>query len=157
MSSASANVTHMAANRALLKDYIDARKAPHLIPIANAIKDHDCGLAIVLPHAGAFRLPNDRPVILTIGDDHKTCEGPTAFHRPSLRRFIKTCRVAAIVACGPLEQIYRTVTNDAVYLRRNVLIVETRSEHEADWYDFLTKIKPNLSLAIGTVRPAGHA
>jgi hypothetical protein len=153
----SANVTHITASRVLLKDYIDAKKAPHLIPIATAIKDHDCALSIVFPYAGPFRLPADRPVILIIGDDHKICVGPSGFHQASLRRFVKTCRVAGIVSCAPPEQLYRTVVNDAVYLRRNIAIIETQAQYEADWYACLTKIKPNLSLAVGLVRPEGHA
>jgi hypothetical protein len=147
----------MTAGRALLTEYIDANRAPHLVPIATAIRDHDCGFAIVLPHAGRFKLPDDKPIILTVGDDHKTCEGPEAFHRGSLRRFIKTCRAAAIVACRPIPELYRRVVNNAVYLRNNVVIVETRSEHEADWYSFLIKIKPTLAMALGSVKPEGHA
>lgn len=157
MSTSSENVTHMTASRALLQQYIDSNRAPHLIPLAQAIRDHGCAVAIVLPQAGRFRLPNDRPCVLFVGDDHETCEGPAAFHLPSLRRFVRTCRVAAIIACAPPESLYRLVINDATVLRRNVTIVETRGTHEADWYATIAKIKPHLSLALGLVQGEGTA
>ncbi len=130
---------------------------PHLLPILLAVRDHGIAEAIVLPHAGRWRLPTDRPVILTLGDDMNVAviDGPTAFHILSIRRFARSCRMAIIVAAAPVPELYAAAAHEAAVHRRNVIIVETRERFEADWLNVIERL--GLAIMLSTTPGAGSA
>jgi hypothetical protein len=81
--------------------------------------------------------------------------GPKAFHQESLFRFVARCRGAVIVACEPVPVAYGSAARTAAELRQDVIIVETRPEHEADWKAALDAINPNLGYILCGVKPTG--
>jgi hypothetical protein len=111
----------------------------------------------VLQHQGEFAFAIDKPTILLLGDDLDEAFGPTAFHAKSMRRFIKRCGLVVVVACEPKPELYAMAAETAILTRQHVAIVETRSEHEADWIHHLRRVKPQLPLLVGTVSPPTEA
>jgi hypothetical protein len=71
-------------------------------PIWTAVRDAGVALYIVPQGGEPFDPPMNRPTIVVIGDDMFESKGPRAFHRKSLRRFVKRCHRAVIVACEAL-------------------------------------------------------
>ena len=55
-----------------------------------------------------------------------------------------------IVATEPVVEVYAAAAREATVERRNVLIVETRLEKEADWYNCLLDVNPRLSITLST-------
>ncbi|WP_155986380.1 hypothetical protein [Novosphingobium resinovorum] len=102
----------------------------------------------------AFRLPvaSKKPTITVIGDDMVFALGPGAFHMPSVRRIIRASSSFAVVACEALEPMYDAMALAAATTRRNVLLIETRPEHEAAWVALIVKLAPGRPLTIGRVR-----
>ena len=131
--------------------------APHLRPIATAVRDHGCGQGLVMQHAGAFALPTSRPLIAIIGDDTERALGPVAFHRASLVRLLKACGAVAIVSSDADPAFYASAARVAVVEREHVAIVETRAEQEQAWLDFVHAANPGASIRLCTVVPAGRA
>ena len=129
----------------------------HLRYIYAAVRDCGVSFGTVTQHSGRFAFPSDKPVIAILGDDMHATLGPAAFHRKSVRRFVASCAAAVVIACDAQPRFYAMATSVAVCLRRNVLIVETRSEHEADWVDLVQAINPDIRLLVGTVRPETEA
>ncbi len=125
----------------------------HLAPLYEAARDFGCLLAMVPQGAGPFDAPPaGRPAIVIIGDDLDQALGPSAFHAKSLRRLLRGVRLAAVVACEPLPEIYAEAARHAVVLRKNVVIVETRPEHEIAWFNLIKSIAPDAALVLGSVR-----
>jgi hypothetical protein len=143
--------------RSRLDAAIESGLGTHLRPIWIAVRDAGVACGIVPQGGEAFDPPEDKPTIIIIGDDMLESLGPIAFHQPSLKRFVKRCRGAVIVACEPLLVAYATAAATAAGLRFNVVIVETRPEHEADWKQALDAINPDLNYILCSVRPEGHA
>lgn len=133
------------------------RAAPHWRPILHAVCDHGVALAGIYQDRGPFRVPRGRPTILLLGDDLDASFGPTHFHAKSVQRFVRRCRYGIVVACSPEVALYLTAASIASALRKDVVLVETRPEHEADWVDRLRQIKPGLPLMVGMVRPQSEA
>ena len=129
----------------------------HLRAIYRAVRDHGVSFGVVTQRAGRFAFPSDKPVVTLLGDDLDEALGPPAFHRKSVRRFVASCEAAVIISCDPQPWFYTAATSVAVLKRRNVLIVETRSEVEADWVDLVRSIAPDIRMLIGTVRPETEA
>ncbi|WP_210253187.1 hypothetical protein, partial [Beijerinckia sp. L45] len=125
----------------------------HLVPIYTAVRDHGCASATVAHDSGPFRLPLDRPTITLIGDDTDTALGPTGFHRPSLRRFLKQCRSAVVVSsCAHLKP-YATAATNAVLLRQHVVLVETRPQFEQEWITFIHAAQRRIAMFVSTIEP----
>jgi hypothetical protein len=127
----------------------------HLRPIILAVRDHGVSLCLVPQGKMPFEPMHDRPAIVLIGDDMFEAKGPNAFHRRSLDRFVKHCRAASIVSCEPLPAAYGYVATVAAHMRQNVILIETRPEHEADWKAALDAANRDLSFLIATVQPIG--
>lgn len=125
----------------------------HLRCIYAAVRDCGVSFATISQNSGRFAFPAGKPVVALLGDDMHEALGPAAFHRKSVRRFVATCAAAVVIACDAQPRFYAMATSVAVCLRRDVLIVETRSEHEADWIDLVKTISPDIRMLIGTVRP----
>jgi hypothetical protein len=144
---------NIAAPHSRLTTAIDT-VSPHWRPILTVVRDAGVALCMV-PHGGhRFDPSRDKPTILVMDDDALGSKGPGAFHHKSLRRFVQRCRHAVIVACEPLPVAYATAAVIAG-LRQDVILVETRSEHEADWKAALDAIKPNLTYLLCSVKSAG--
>lgn len=133
------------------------RAAPHWRPILHAVRNHGVTLAGIYQDDAPFRIPRGRPTILLLGDDLDASVGPAHFHAKSLRRFVSRCCYGIVVACSPEIALYLTAATIASGLRKDVVLVETRPEHEADWVDRLRQIKPGLPLMVGMVRPQSEA
>ena len=124
----------------------------HLAPLYKAARDHGCVVGIVPQGVGPFEPPPaDRPAIIILGDDLHDALGPAAFHAKSLRQVLKDIRLAAVVACEPLPEIYESAARHAVLLRKNVVIVETRAEQEIAWVNLIRSIAPDTAFIIGSV------
>ena len=125
----------------------------HLAPIYKAARDHGCIVGIVPQGVGRFDPPPaDRPAIIILGDDLYDALGPAAFHSQSLDRVLKDIRLAVVVACEPLPEIYATAASHAVLLRSNVVIVETRPEQEIVWVNLIRSISPDAAFILGSVK-----
>jgi hypothetical protein len=125
----------------------------HLRPIALAVRDQSCDFVLVPQEVKPFVLPlTGRPLIALIGDDMFSAMGPTGFDQPSLRRLIAGCAAGAVVSSGPDERPYKSAATNAVLLRQNVVIVETRPEREIEWVNFLRDARPEIGLLICSVR-----
>jgi hypothetical protein len=128
---------------------------PHLRSTILAVRDHGVSLCLVPQGKSPFEPMHDRPAIVLIGDDMLEAEGPNAFHRGSLHRYVKRCGAMAIVSCEPLPMSYAYVARVAARMRQNVILIETGPEHEADWKAALDAANPDLSFLIATVQPMG--
>ena len=125
----------------------------HLAPLYAAARDHGCIVGIVPQGAGHFDPPPaGRPAIIILGDDLDQALGPSAFDEQSLRRLLKGVRLAAVVACEPLPEIYESAAHHAVLLRKNVVIVETRPEQEIAWVNLIRSIAPDAAFLLGSVK-----
>ena len=142
-----------AVPRARLTTAIEVGPA-YLRPIMVAVRDAGVGFGIVAQDSGPFDFPSNRPTIVILGDDLWESKGPNAFHQKSLRRFVKRCRNAVIMACEPLPVAYAAAAATAAGFLRDVIIVETQPRHEADWKAALDAINPDLNYIICTVKPA---
>jgi hypothetical protein len=143
-----------AVPRSRLTAAIDA--APlHLRPIFVAIRD--AGVACcVIPHGGqSFDPPTSHPTIVLIDDDMDETKGPQDFHQESLRNFVKRCAPAMLVTCEPPPTAYAAAAAMAALLNYDVIIIETRPEHEANWKAALDAINPDLAWLLCLVEPAG--
>ena len=130
-----------------------AEHGRHLAPLYKAARDHGCIVGIITQGSGRFDPPPaGRPVITIIGDDLAEALGPAAFHERSLRRLLKGVRLAAVVACEPLPEIYASAARHAVLLRKNVVIVETRPEQEIAWVNLIRSIAPDAAFLLGSVK-----
>ena len=122
---------------------IDACPA-YLNCIVAAVRDDGVGFCLV-PHGGLpFDLPANIPIIVLISDHAPEAKGPQAFHQESLRSFVTRCTGAVIVSRKPPPGAYFMAAVYAAVRRQNVVIVETRPEHEADWKAALDTTNPDL-------------
>jgi hypothetical protein len=92
-----------------------------------------------------FHARKNQPTIFVICDDVPESKGPEAVHRNSLQKFVKRCTGAVIVSSEPRVVAYAAAAARAAESGgQDVIIVETRAEHEADWKHALDAINPNL-------------
>jgi len=148
------SIVNMSVPRSRLTTAIDNGPA-HLQPIMLAVRDAGVSLCVVPQGGEQFEPPHDKPAIGLIGDDVFISKGPTAFDKDSLVRFVGRSQGAVIVACEPLLVAYASVAAVASGLRRDVIIVETRARHEADWKAALDAANPGLNYILRTTEPAG--
>jgi hypothetical protein len=141
----------LSCQRAALSATIAA--APdHLRPLFHAVRDEGCDVAWIFQGAPATRLPKTgRPLIAVVGDDLDRALGPEGFHRPTLRRLVREASVASIVSSGPVVDAYERPATNAVLLRENVIIVETRPEQELAWANFVRDARPEMGLLLCSV------
>lgn len=144
---------HSTLSRANLDRKLDHAE-PHLLPILEAVRDHNVGLLFVGQSREAFRLPVDRKrsAITIIGDDMHEALGPAGFHMPSVRRIIRASQIFAVVSCAALEPVYDAIAFAASTARRNALLIETQPEFEVHWVGLIRKLAPGRPLTIATVK-----
>ena len=105
-----------------------------------------------------FHARANQPTIFVICDDVPESKGPGAIHQDSLQKFVKRCTGAVIVSSEPRVVAYAAAAARAAESGgQDVIIVETRAEHEADWKDALDAINPDLRFRyfLSPVEPAG--
>lgn len=124
----------------------------HVQVLASAMRDGGVRLAMVPQRSEPFQANNDRPTVFVIGDDTKTALGPDGFHLPSVRRAIRSCAAFSIISCEALTEAYACPVATAVMLRENVMIIETRLEQEAAWYNLVQKLAPDRPILLATVK-----
>ncbi len=125
----------------------------YLSPLYQAVRDFGCALVIVTQGLEPFDLVTaGMPVILVLGDDLDEALGPAAFDAKSLRRLLKGVRLAAVVACEPLPEIYASAARHAVLLRKDVVLVETQPEQEIAWVNLIKSIEPDTAFLLGSVK-----
>jgi hypothetical protein len=127
----------------------------HLRPIFTAMRDAGVGFCLIPHGRQPFDPPTNIPIIMLIDDDVDETKGPQDFHQESLRSFVKRCTGATLVTCEPPLAAYAGAATVAALLRRDLIIVETRTEHVAAWKAALDAINPDLALVLCLVEPAG--
>lgn len=144
---------HAPSTRAKLTEALEAAP-PHLRSIVQAVRDDRVGLLIVGQSADPFRIParSDKPAIVLIGDDFHEAIGPNGFHLPSIRRAIRTCSAFSVVSSAPPPDVYEAMASTAAVTRRNVMLIETRPDHEIDWANLIQKLAPRRPLILATVK-----
>ena len=129
----------------------------YIKPIILAYRDHKISVAGVMygNKKEPVNLPHDGPCILIVCDDFDSPLGPDGFHQDSLRQFIGRCGQAVVVACEPLPAAYVAAARAAAFGRLNVILVETTTEQEVTWTDFIEANNPCISMLVATVKPDG--
>lgn len=131
---------------------------PHLVPVLKAVRDLGMAFMFVPQVPEPFRIPRGatRPTLTVIGDDFDAALGPEGFHRPSLRRAIRTSKAFAVVSSAPTIAAYSSISATAALLGVNTLLVETRPEQEIPWLALIQKLAPRRPIWLSTVE-GGHA
>ncbi|RYB01512.1 hypothetical protein [Lichenibacterium ramalinae] len=124
--------------------------APHLRAIWAATAAGVIGLGHVVQHAGAFRFASNKPIVLIVGDDFDLSFGPAAFHRKSLRRFLRDAGAAVIVSGAPDSMPYGAALAGAILTGKNAIIIESREAHEPAWIALVKEAQPRLPLLVST-------
>lgn len=139
-------------------DHVVAYGPASLSPIYRAVRDEGCTYIFAVQNgsliAHARRLGGPR--IILIGDDLHAALGPAAFPAPGLKRLVAGCRAAVLISSSAPDDVYLEAASLAVLKRDNVVIVETRAEREAEWFEFLRDAQPDLGVLI-CCEPGGHA
>jgi hypothetical protein len=126
----------------------------YLRPIFIAVRDAGVAFCMVAQCEEPFDPPKNGPTIVLIGDDTRESKGPRAFHQDSLRNFVRRSTGAVIVSCEPPLVAYAAAAALAA-MGKDVIIVETRTEHEASWKSELDAINPDLHYILCLVDPTG--
>ena len=124
--------------------------APHLAPILDATASGLVGFGHVKQHAGCFRFASRRPIVLIVGDDAELSWGPQAFHRPSLRRFVRKAASVVIVSGAADPRVYVAAVAAAIITGRDVAIVETVEAHEPAWLTLARDARPDIKILLST-------
>jgi hypothetical protein len=146
--------SNFAVPRSRLTAAIEAAPS-HLRPIFMAVRDAGVAFCIVPQGGQLFDPPTNRPTIVLIGDDMREAKGPQDFHQESLRNFVERCTGAMLVTCEPSPAAYAAAAALAAVQHHDVVIIETRPEHEANWKAALDAINPDLAWLLCLVEPAG--
>ncbi|GEP08577.1 hypothetical protein [Methylobacterium gnaphalii] len=123
--------------------------APHLRPIYGAMANGLVGFLLVAQNAGRFDAIKGRPFVALLADDTDRALGPAGFHRKSVRRMAAQVSSIAIIASDIVHEAYVTAAAGAA-LGFNMLIVETRPEHEGAWMELLREAAPQASTLLCT-------
>ncbi len=99
---------------------------------------------------GRFSFNSNRPIVLIVGDDYDLSFGPQAFHRKSLRRFLRSAGSVVIVSGAPDPRVYAAALAGPLMTRKDVAIIETREAHEPAWIDLAREAHPGIVILIST-------
>jgi hypothetical protein len=131
---------------------VEAEAPAHLAPIVRLVRRGAVNFLFVPQYAGRFVVPpTRRPIVALIGDDLHEAYGPAAFHVDPLSQLISAaCRVL-IQVCEPTADLYGRAANTAAVYGRHAVLIETRLEQEAPWFEFVKSIAPAMSITLATV------
>jgi len=129
-----------------------AEKAPHLLPIVNAIRNHGAGFLVVPQRAtdlerGIALLA--RPFIVLVGDDADGALGPEQYDRVALERLIGMADGVAIISSAPPEEAYAGIAKMTM-VDCNGLIIETQPEQEIAWTNLVRAVRPCMPILLCT-------
>lgn len=80
-----------------------------------------------------------------LADDTGVSVGPTGFHQPSLISLLNSADTVIVHAWAVEPLVYSAAVCEAIYLQRNVVVVETRRRHEQEWISLVQGIdRPRL-------------
>lgn len=146
------NVLHASATTARLNAAIDAAE-PHLRPVLVAVRDYRVGVLFIAQGSGPFSIPAApaRPAAVLIGDDFERSMGPGGFDMPSIERAMRVCAAFTVVTCAPTPEIYTAAMTGAV-AGHNIMLIETRLQHEAAWVALIQRLAPGKPLLLATVK-----
>lgn len=132
------------------------KRHPYVEPILQAVLTHDVPFMPIRQGTKPFEVPStEKPWILFLQDDPKPGNrslGPDGFDRRSLESAIQASSLAVVMACDPIEDFYALVADEATVNHNNAMLVETWLTHEDQWTRLIKRIKPDIQLALGTVR-----
>lgn len=129
-----------------------AEKAPHLLPVLQAIRHHGVGFLVIPQRASdldrgiALLAP---PFIVIVGDDTNVALGPDQYDRAALERLIGMVDGVAIISSAPPAEAYASIAMMAV-VNCNGLIIETRSEQEIAWTNLVQTVRPQMPILLCT-------
>lgn len=131
-----------------------SEKAPHLLPIVHAIRDHGVGFLVIPQRAtgldrGLALL--ERPFIVMVGDDTDCALGPDQHDSTALDRLIGMADGVTIISCAPPPEAYFSIALMAM-AQRNMLIIETRPEQEIAWTNRVQAVCPEMPILLCTVK-----
>ena len=99
-------------------------------------------VALVGRGSHSFKLPKGSGGSFSLlADDTGVAVGPTGFDRGSLRRLLAGADTVIVHAWALEPFIYSVAVNEAVFLRRDVVVVETRRSHEKEWITMVQGLK----------------
>ncbi len=124
--------------------------APHLRAMLSATAAGVIGFGHVVQHTGAFRFTSTRPIVLIVGDDFDLSYGPAAFHRKSLRRFLRSAGAAVIVSGAPHPTPYGAAVAGSILTGKNSIVIESREAHEPAWIALVKAVQPGLPVLVST-------
>lgn len=136
-------------------DYALLRAPPHLVPALKAVRNEGCTFMVAAQSRAGFVVPGGRPAIVIIGDDLQRSLGPPGFHVKSLRRYLTRCGAVAVMSGAPVATLYAQLCDVAVSHRKCVALIETREEHEAEWYAFAEECTPHASITLASPSVGG--
>lgn len=125
-------------------------------PVLAAMKAGTCTLMSVFqapPSAEreSFECPRGQGgVVASIGDDLDISYGPSAFDRLSLDSLLRDCNAIVLQVANFREDVMRMVAGSAA-LGLIVVVVETREQHEIEWFNYI-KANSNVPLLVVSTR-----
>lgn len=127
-----------------------ARTAPaHLRPIYAAMLSPGVSFLMVHQNTGRFGVEAAGGFVALIGDDTDRALGPRGFHRKSIRRLAGQVHSIVIVASAAEPRAYTGVAALAA-AGFGALLVETRPEQEAAWFEALKAAAPRTPILLVT-------
>lgn len=133
------------------------KRYPHARILCEAEWYGGCELVCADQVGSSFNGTTRRPKIFLIGDDTSLSMGPGAFHQQSLIAAIRSSAVFCVISCAAVPSVYACMAYSASRYRKDVMIVETRQEHEAAWYNFIEQHEPTKGILLATAEAGGHA
>jgi hypothetical protein len=114
----------------------------HLRPALFAAYRADIPVALVGRGPHSFKpAVRTKAFFAVLCDDTGVALGPVGFHHPSLMRLLGRADTVIIHAWALEPLIYSAAVCEAIFLRRNVVVVETRLSHEQKWISLVGRMK----------------
>jgi hypothetical protein len=126
-----------------------APMAPHMRPILTAARDGGIDLLAIDQHSGPAVHPGfGKPLITIIEDDPPPGKslGIAAFHRRSIRKLVRRCKLVVVNAWAPDPFLYNLALAYATGLQSDVMFIETRRIHEQEWTSAIEAFHPDVNL-----------
>jgi len=134
----------------------DLNNSPWLVPICDATA-RGVRFQIIPPNLGRFHCNSiERKTVSIVGDDSTVALGPKGFHGKSIKRLLQSAHAIALITCAAQSDIYRCAAIGAE-LGGHFVIVESRTEFEAEWIEVIEPHRSHASILLAIVKPEGSA
>lgn len=90
------------------------------------------------PFGQLMETVREKPWVAIVGDDEGTSRGPGSFDRGSLLAACRAATHTAVSSVAPTEKLY-SVFALAAAMGGRVLVIETHTDHHAEWHAFVRK------------------